>query len=145
MKTIKTIKFKKILLLFFIITVANSCSDEFLEVEPTGVLIAQNTVDYDLMLNRGIGNLGGLGELSYRSFENCALEPHFSKAHPTDDPGRNNFTWEPGIYNEGEDIMYFAHGNGFMSQLYILNKIVNEVLKSIKNMYFIDYLCIMTD
>ena len=123
----------KILLVIGLLIGSYSCSDSFLEVSPKGVLKAETTNDYDLLLNSsefGI-NFSGVQPFVIRSFEACGLEPHFSISIGTEAPKRNNFTWEPGIVDvetEGRDFNDWLIV--YTKRIYIYNKIINEVLSS---------------
>lgn len=132
MKTIYIKSIKRIFLLTLVINL-NSCSDDFLEITPDGVLIAENTKDYDLMLNSGTlwANLAAGAQEVYRSFEVCALEPHFSTALGEANFSRRNFTWEPNVVDpEREGAFQTDWLLVYMRRVYIYNKVINEVLDS---------------
>jgi len=131
MKTIDTNLFK-FLTLILVIVGLESCSDDFLEVTPRGVLVSETTQDYDLLLNaRNLPENSFTGETSIlRSFEVVALEPFLSQRYPAESAERNNFEWEPGIVNinlEGTIQDWFI---GYTNALYYYNKIINEVQSS---------------
>jgi len=129
MKTIY-IKSIKIFALLFVIY---SCSDDFLEITPNGVLIAETTEDYNLLLNgNGLWINGAAGDQEIlRSFETCGLEPYFSSVYGEADPKRNNFTWEPGVIDpqsEGNTLTDWLLL--YMQRIYVYNKVIDEVLYS---------------
>ncbi|MEO1486386.1 MAG: RagB/SusD family nutrient uptake outer membrane protein [Bacteroidota bacterium] len=123
----------QILLVFSIVFSIISCSDDFLEITPNGVLVAQTTEDYNLLLN-GNGlwlNIAAGNREVLRSFEVCGLEPFFSNAYGEAAFSRNNFTWEPGVVDpESERGQFSDWLMLYMQRIYIYNKVINEVLDS---------------
>ncbi len=130
----KTIYIKSIKIICVLaLTFNSSCSDDFLEITPNGVLVAETTKDYDLLLS-GNGlwfNIAAGDQEINRSFEICGLEPHFSSTYGAADPRRNNFTWEPGVIDpEREGGQFSDWLLLYMQRVYVYNKVINEVLDS---------------
>lgn len=110
---------------FFLFTGAVSCRKEFLEVVPTGRLIAEKTLDYDQMLNSSDLTLYGLaGFYAILGDEVAARDPFFG-ARPVKD--QRLFRYENDIYNPGEDPTELT---AVTRTLYLANKIINEVMDS---------------
>ena len=130
MKNIHT-KLFKLILSISICFGMNSCSEDFLEVTPKGVLIAEATIDYDQLLNGRLiyGNGAVSRNIVIRSFESCGLEPFFSNDYAEADPARNNFTWEPNVLGPGDGGVNNLMTT-YIKRVYIYNKVINEVLFS---------------
>ena len=122
----------KLTVLFAFLVSLNSCSEDFLEVTPRGVLVAEETKDYNILLNDNLWLSRPIGQhIIPRSFETCGLEPYFSQGFNETEPKRNNFTWQPNVFDENDD------GSAlsdlllvYMNNIYVYNKIINEVLNS---------------
>jgi len=107
----------------------NACSNDFLEVTPTGVILAETIEDYDFLLNSQRLPLNAeVGQTSIlRGFEVVALEPFMSTTYPGMSAERNNFEWEPGVVNltlEGTARDWFLE---YTNAIYTYNKVINEV------------------
>lgn len=110
------------LLLF--ITMIVGCKKSFLEITPSGKLIAEKTADYDLLLNSlALGNQF----LTYSQAmgdEMAAIEPYYAGITLQ---SQRSFQWENTIYQRDEDAPEIQYPT---SALYIYNKIINEVIDS---------------
>nr|WP_321487681.1 RagB/SusD family nutrient uptake outer membrane protein [uncultured Draconibacterium sp.] len=100
-----------------------SCSDDFLEVIPKGNLIAQNTEDYDLLLEdpslRELSNITvPMGD------EVAAIDPFYSTIELRP---RRTFQWKADIYNPDQNSQELKP---LMASLYVYNKIINEISDS---------------
>jgi len=102
-----------------------SCRKEFLEVVPTGRLIAEKTLDYELMLNSSDLTLYSLaGFYAILGDEVAARDPFFG-TRPVKD--QRLFRYENDVYNPGEDPTELT---AVTRTLYLVNKIINEVMDS---------------
>ena len=100
-----------------------SCSDDFLEVIPKGRLIAEKFSDYDLMLyNLNLININLANSQVPLGGELLAFEPHFSGE---DLHAQRLYRWEGLVYEAEENA---GELENTMENLYIYNKIINEVL-----------------
>lgn len=108
-------------LLMISITSFWGCKSNFLELEPKGKLIAQTTSDYDLLLNNlELLNIGTNAQVPMGD-ELAAVEPYFnSSALRT----QRLFRWEDVVYQPSDDAAEMLVP---MSNLYLYNKIINEV------------------
>ena len=122
---IRYIKFIKIVFSLVLACHIYSCSDDFLEITPNGVLVAETANDYNLLLNSSKLSLGNGFDEILSSFEVCAIEPYWSNSFWQDE-SKNAFRWEAGTVPEGSTGVMEA----FTSAFYIYNKIINEVLSS---------------
>tara|TARA_R110002072_G_scaffold125857_2_gene262201 strand:- start:49843 stop:51216 length:1374 start_codon:yes stop_codon:yes gene_type:complete len=105
--------------------VLNSCSDDFLEIIPKGRLVAENTEDYDKMLyNLKFVNLSNTTSQVVMGDEVAAVNPYFEG---TSLRVQRLFKWEAVIYEADEISNELLVP---MEQLYIYNKIINEVPES---------------
>ncbi|SHM48771.1 SusD family protein [Chitinophaga jiangningensis] len=106
------------------VTMLAACNKDFLEVEPKGKLIAKKTDDYNLLLN----NLDLLNVTADTQIpmgdEVAAVEPWLSGA-----PLRTQrlFKWADDIYEPNENNPEVID---FMKQVYVYNKVINEVMSS---------------
>lgn len=106
----------------------NNCSEEFIEVTPKGLFVAETINDYDMLLNDNIFWSSAYYEIIARSFETCAVEPYFTLA---DNPIKLNFTWSTAPPSEPEiEDFSFNLLVALMRKIYIYNKIINEVLNA---------------
>ena len=113
----------KLILFFFGIFVITSCSDEFLEVIPKGRLIAEKVVDYDKMFyNLNLVNMVNTNAQVPLGPEFIAFEPQFSGAALRT---QRLYKWDAVVY---EDEQNSSELENTMENLYIYNKIINEVL-----------------
>ena len=100
----------------------SSCSKDFLEIIPKGKLIAEKTMDYDLMFyNLALVNMRSTNAQVPLGGELIAFEPYFGI---TDFRSQRLYRWEGLIY---EDEQNSAELENTMENLYIYNKIINEV------------------
>ncbi|WP_442845112.1 RagB/SusD family nutrient uptake outer membrane protein [Leeuwenhoekiella sp. H156] len=106
-------------------TTVTSCSDEFLEIIPKGRLIAEKVVDYDKMFyNLNLVNMRSTNAQVPMGAELVAFEPYFTA---TDLRTQRLYKWEGRIY---EDEQNAAELENTMENLYIYNKIINEVMSA---------------
>jgi SusD family. len=111
-------KLKYIPILFLLF----ACRKSFLETDPKGKLVAKTVNDYDLLLNNNtLLNTGGANAQVFLGDEIAAVEPYFATAEPKT---QRLFQWEPVVYEPQEDA---AETSALLQQLYIYNKIINEV------------------
>lgn len=107
-------------MILLILTLAG-CKKNFLEVTPSGKIIAETTSDYDLMLNSlTLGNqfmtyAQAMGD------ELAAFEPYYSSVTLQ---RQRAFQWENTIYERDEDAPEIRYPT---TALYVYNKIINEV------------------
>ncbi|MDT0677959.1 RagB/SusD family nutrient uptake outer membrane protein [Autumnicola musiva] len=115
----------KILLLILSVCTLGSCQDDFLEVIPKGQLIAEKVVDYDQMFyNLRLINISTANAQVPLSPEILAFEPYFSnEALRT----QRLYRWEGLVYDDEENA---GELENTMENLYIYNKIINEVLEA---------------
>ncbi|KEO74235.1 RagB/SusD family nutrient uptake outer membrane protein [Anditalea andensis] len=115
----------KALLLFLGGMLLNSCSSEFLEIVPKGRLIAEKTGDYHKMFyNLRLVNMGATNAHAPLSDELVAIEPFFSSSQLRT---QRLYRWEADIYETEQNSSELEIT---MENLYIYNKIINEVLQS---------------
>ena len=121
MKFISKMHYK---VLFFMVSLllVSSCSDDFLEIIPKGKLIAEKVVDYDKMFyNLSLINMGTTNAQVPLGGEMVAFDPYFSNS---DLRTQRLYRWEGLVY---EDEQNAAELENTMENLYIYNKIINEV------------------
>lgn len=111
------------LLILGAIVLSMGCSRDFLEVVPKGKLIANQTTDYELILN-AIETFVASETLTYSGDEVAALEPYYSSISPVI---RSKINWEDDFYDPGQ---VGEEMSGYMPMLYSLNKVVSEVMDS---------------
>ena len=118
--------YKKIVLVSIGISLLlSSCSDEFLEIVPKGKIIAEQTRDYEqLFYNIRLYSLTSTNSQVLLSPELIALEPFFSTEGLRE---QRLYRWEGTIYDDEQNSNELE---STMEQLYIYNKIVNEVLNA---------------
>lgn len=110
--------------ILFTLSFLSSCKKDFLEVSPKGKLIAETTEDYQKSLYVGANlNQSTTAEI-YLGDEVASLEPYFSSA---DKRAQNLFKWEADLYRPDENSIEMEVP---MQQLYLYNKIINEVMDS---------------
>jgi hypothetical protein len=106
-----------------------SCKKEFLNVIPQGQQVAVATKDYDLLLNdQGLSHYsyaGGWQGPMIMGDDVAAESSHFNSAQPVTQAA---FKWEDQITKFG-DIDWSSRV--WLEQIYILNKVINEVMNSI--------------
>jgi len=107
--------------LFFIIL--SSCKKGFLEVEPVGKTVARTVNDYNNLFYTATLLATSFSDIQIpHSDEVAAIDTYLS---PASTAIQRSFRWEKDIYNEDEDAVEF---NRLMGQVYLLNKITNEVM-----------------
>ncbi|WMI64136.1 RagB/SusD family nutrient uptake outer membrane protein [Aestuariibaculum sp. YM273] len=117
------IHYKLLFLLFA--AIFTSCSDDFLEVIPKGRLIAEKVVDYDKMFyNLNLVNMRSTNAQVPLGPEFIAFEPQFSSA---DLRTQRLYKWEALVYEAEQNS---GELENTMENLYIYNKIINEVLQA---------------
>lgn len=117
------IKTYRAFFLMLSILIVSSCSSEFLEIIPKGKLIAEKTVDYDKMFyNLNLINMTNTNAQVPLSSEMVAFEPFISSSALRT---QRLFKWEGLVYEDEENA---AELENTMENLYIYNKIINEVL-----------------
>lgn len=119
-----TLKYIKNIILFaFLATGLISCKKNFLEITPKGILIAEETEDYDLLLNDV--TLVTLSQQNLMGDHIAAINPFFTGQVSLVD--QNMFKWADDIYLPSEDrTMYGSITPG----IYRYNKIIEEVMAS---------------
>ena len=116
-----------ILLVFLVASTISltSCSEEFLEIIPKGQLIAEKVIDYDKMFyNLNLINMRSTNAQVPLGAELAAFEPYFGAA---DLRTQRLYKWEARVY---EDEQNAAELENTMENLYIYNKIINEVMSA---------------
>lgn len=110
------------ILIFVGMVAITSCSNDFLEVIPKGKLIAEKAVDYDLMFyNLALVNMRGTNAQVPLGAEFLAFDPNFSG---TDPRTQRLYRWEGLVYEPEQNA---GELENTMENLYIYNKIINEV------------------
>ncbi|MBL1407213.1 RagB/SusD family nutrient uptake outer membrane protein [Sphingobacterium faecale] len=115
---------KKTIYMSLLLIAFAGCKKSFLEITPTGRIVAETTSDYDLMLNSlTLGNqfmtyAQAMGD------ELAAFEPYYLGASLQQ---QRAFQWENTIYEPDEDAPEIQYPT---LALYAYNKIINEVLNS---------------
>lgn len=114
---------RNLLLLICLLTFSTACKKSFLEVEPIGKTVARTVNDYNNLFYTG--NLLGTGASDIQipmSDDVAAVDTYLT---PASIAAQRSFRWEKDIYNEDENAVEFTSA---MSQIYLMNKIVNEVM-----------------
>lgn len=111
-------------LVALLLTTAVSCKKSFLEIEPKGIIIAQKTSDYDLLLNNTDLVIANAGNHALMGDELASVEPRWTGASFAE---KKLFQWQTDIYNPGEDA---AETLAPSKHMYIYNKIIGEVMSS---------------
>ncbi|MBV7531049.1 RagB/SusD family nutrient uptake outer membrane protein [Chitinophaga sp. sic0106] len=107
------------------ITMLVACNKDFLEVEPKGKLIAKETDDYNLLLNN-IDLLNVTADTQVpMGDEVVAVEPWLSGATLR---VQRLFKWADDVYEPNENNPEVID---FMKQVYVYNKVINEVMNSV--------------
>ncbi|TJZ61517.1 RagB/SusD family nutrient uptake outer membrane protein [Sphingobacterium olei] len=101
----------------------SSCSDSFLEVDPKGRILAKEVVDYrNLFYNNNLLSNGSSAEVQIAMGDDAtAFSDYLASAQEYTQRG---FRWEQELYTEEQDAGEFT---SLMAQVYVLNKIANEV------------------
>lgn len=122
MKRIHKLYYKALLFCLSVFILA-SCSNDFLEIVPKGKLIAEKTVDYDKMFyNLNLINMTNTNAQVPLGCELVSFEPYMSSAALRT---QRLFRWEADIYDDEQNASELENT---MENLYIYNKIINEVL-----------------
>lgn len=119
-------KYHKIICLLCCGLLFAACKKKFLDIDPKGYLIAQKTADYDLILN----DVGTLSEITSVSTVLMSDEVATSASYFESDTRlthQNAFKWADDIYPADAIRSEFTM---FSQQLYLYNKVINEVLDS---------------
>ncbi|GGH62993.1 hypothetical protein HNQ91_002622 [Filimonas zeae] len=111
-------------LVALLLATAVSCKKSFLEIEPKGVIIAQKTSDYDLLLNNTDLVIANAGNHTLMGDELASVEPRWTGASFAD---KKLFQWQTDIYTGGDDAAETLNPS---KHLYIYNKIIGEVMSS---------------
>src|ERR1700761_2625023 len=106
-----------------------SCKKSFLDITPKGKLIASNTVDYDHLLNNALINNNSVSGVSADAAvpmgdDAIAADPNYSTAALRT---QRLFQWANEIYEQNQ---VPPEVQAFMNQMYIFNKVINEVKQS---------------
>ncbi|MCS4226964.1 RagB/SusD family nutrient uptake outer membrane protein [Sphingobacterium sp. BIGb0165] len=103
------------------------CKKDFLDTDPKGLLIAEKTADYDLLLNAESIRGQALASHILMSDELAGYAPLFSVLGTGTFrlSDQKAFRWEDDIYLADDNYSEF---NSLVRQLYYYNKIINEVL-----------------
>lgn len=104
----------------------SACKNSFLEVEPKGKLLAQKTIDYDLMFNNSTLAVPGPvidGQILLGD-EVTIIDPHYALAGVRE---FRLFSYADIIYESSEDAVEMS---ALMKSLYTYNKIAVEVMDS---------------
>jgi len=103
-----------------------ACKKGFLEVVPTGKIVAKTTTDYSLLLaNVSLYNVSNANAQVFMGDEVAAVDPYFSAANLK---SQSSFRWDPNLYLPTEDAGELLSP---MQNVYQYNKIINEVPNSI--------------
>lgn len=110
---------------FILLTaIFSSCKKDFLEIVPKGMLIAKSTTDYDRLLNNlDLLNSNNDAQAALGD-EIVAVEPYFSAAWVRT---QRLFRRDDVIYEPNEDA---AELKAPMTNIYLYNKLINEVMGS---------------
>jgi tetratricopeptide (TPR) repeat protein len=118
-----------ITILFFIVlsycTVLTSCKKNFLEVDPIGRLIAKTTNDYNNLFYTTSLLATGSSDIQITLSDEVAGVSTY--LNPAAVRIQKAFRWENDIYLDNEDAVEFTR---LTAQVYLLNKIANEVMSS---------------
>ncbi|WP_161554557.1 RagB/SusD family nutrient uptake outer membrane protein [Sinomicrobium soli] len=118
-------RYYKVLFGILGIMIYSSCSDEFLEVVPKGQLIGEKVVDYDKMFyNLNLINMTSTNAQVPLGAELVAFEPYISGSGLRT---QRLYRWEAEVYNDGDNA---AELENTMENIYIYNKIINEVMEA---------------
>jgi len=114
----------------FIVSVGTSCKKSFLEIVPKGKQVAQTTNDYDLLMNNpGLyvqSFAGGWQPITFMGDDVAAENSYFTNASL---PSQRAFRWNDDLFIDGTggtSDRDFTDQN-FLQNLYLLNKVINEV------------------
>jgi len=114
----------------FIITAGSSCKKSFLEVIPKGKQIAQTTNDYNLLMNNPSlyvqSFAGGWQPITFMGDDVSAENSSFASASL---PSQRAFRWDDDLFIDGTGGSSDRDFTDqfFLKNLYLLNKVINEV------------------
>ncbi len=120
----KLISYKHVILGSILFLGLNSCSKDFLEILPKGKLIAEQTEDYDLLLNDI--TLVTLSAQNLMGDHTSAMNPYFTGRSTLID--QNLFKWMDDIYLPSESNTIYG---SITPGIYRYNKIIEEALNSV--------------
>ena len=110
--------------IILLLAVIASCKKSFLEIKPKGIVIAEKTSDYDLLLNNlDLINIGANAQFLLGD-EIVMKDPAYTGASFRE---KQLFKWDYNIYNADEDATETLIPS---KGLYIYNKIIGEVMAS---------------
>lgn len=112
-------------LLVFTLPIA-SCKKDFLEIQPKGLLIADNTQDYEQLLNASYFQ-SLFTAAAYMGDEMAAQQSYFDGATIRT---QRLFQYQDRIYDANQIPTELQGTNTYIPNLYLYNKVINEVMKS---------------
>lgn len=120
-------RYLKIITTLVCIGVFSSCSDSFLEVDPKGRIIATQTKDYrNLFYNNALLAMGQSDLQMFLGDEVTAMSSYLNSQTAA---RQQAFRWADDLYDEETDAVELTT---LMAQIYLLNKITNEVMASVR-------------
>lgn len=118
-------KYLKLFLYVLLSGALTSCSDDFLNVNPKGRIIATNTDDYrNLFSNNSLLANGFSDVQQVLGDEISAISSYLNSESAY---AQRAFRWEDDLYDDEENATELTT---LMAQIYLLNKIANEVMDS---------------
>lgn len=100
-----------------------NCTDSFLEVDPKGRILAKKVSDYkNLFHNNTLLSNGSSADVHLIMGDDVMAFENYLVTGP--EYAQRAFRWQDDLYNDDQDAGEFT---SFMSQIYVLNKIINEV------------------
>jgi len=103
-----------------------SCKKSFLDIQPKGYLIATNAQDYEQLLDATFFS-SSFTASTYLGDEMAAQQTYYDAAQLR---ARRLFEYQDRVYNSDEIPLELNGTNTYMQNLYIYNKIINEVMSS---------------
>lgn len=119
---------KYLFILLLVILSGTSCKKSWLEIVPFRNQVAATTADYDKLMNSNeyyFYFTGGWGEAQLMGDEVAAEREFFVNVSPYRD---RFFEWRDSIYTDATQSSFGLRN--LLSQMYSLNKIINEVMES---------------
>jgi hypothetical protein len=107
--------------LVIVLNLLTACSDQFLEVQPKGSLIAKSVSDYDVLFNNLYVVYINSNTQVPMGDELVAIDPYFSQS---DYRTQRLFHWDDVIYQSNDDAPEFSQT---MRSIYQFNKVINEI------------------
>ncbi|WP_164974095.1 RagB/SusD family nutrient uptake outer membrane protein [Filimonas effusa] len=118
-------KYLKIISIFLLMGVFSSCSKSFLEIDPKGRIIATQTNDYrNLFYN---GTLLSLGTADMQILLGDEVVAQSAVLNSMSQGVQQAFRWADDLYDDATDAPELTN---VTAQIYVLNKIINEVMES---------------